>query len=366
MKNKSVTIYPYSKKEIQLFRYASLLEDIQPVYAISPPGWGLTGCDATGIDGGKPSGIIISEDLDSALQNTDILIISSFENYVGEDGNFRDTLQTAIRYKKPFMLLYPPITDDEKTLLEEASKLNLIFRNFEQHPSIDLLKSMSSCKDLKVPVTLIVGQGPFTGKFETQLGIRQELLSRGYQISQVGSRPYCELFGFHSFPSFMLTNELSEAQKVIAFNNFIKEIEKEENPDLLIIGIPGGVMPVIAGIHNHFGILHVEVSAALEPDNVIYNLYSNVYTKPYFEKSSEFIYNRLNNARVSSFVISNSWIEYSGYVESSEFRVITFRQLYDHQTEDIPAVSILEPDVFKKITDNSVTVLEEFGAINYY
>ena len=68
MEKKTTTIYPYSKDDIQFFRYPKLLGEIHPVYAVSPPGWGLISKDATAIDGGKPSGIVIIENLDSALQ----------------------------------------------------------------------------------------------------------------------------------------------------------------------------------------------------------------------------------------------------------------------------------------------------------
>jgi peptide maturation system protein (TIGR04066 family) len=370
MEKKSATIYPYSKRDVQFFRYASLLKEVQPVFAVSPPGWGLCGHDVTDIDGGQPTGVKITEDLEQALQNSELLIITSFENYSGEEGGLKDTLKTAIQFKKPFMLLYPPKTSEGEKLLEEAVHLNLLCWSAEQHNEhIIIQKETLYCEELKVPVTMIVGQGPFTGKFETQLGMRQELLNRGIKVSQVGSRPYCELFGFHSFPSFMFSNELNETQKITGFNYFIKQIEKEERPDLLIVGVPGGIMPVIEKIHNNYGILHVEVSAALEPDTVIFNLYSNTYTTKFYEKTSELIFNRLNCAQTCCFIVSNSWIDYSAYSESEEFRVMTFRKIYDkiiEKPKDVPAISILEPDAFKKATDAAVSVLEEYGAINYY
>jgi len=371
MKKKSATIYPYSKRDVQFFRYASLLKEVQPVYAVSPPGWGLCGHDVTDIDGGQPSGVKITEDLEQALQNSEILIITSFENYGGEDGGLKDTLKTAIQFKKPVMLLYPAKTTEEKELLKKSVQLGLLCWSAEQHHEHIIIpkEELYHCEDLKAPVTMIIGQGPYTGKFETQLGMRQELLNRGFKISQVGSRPCCELFGFHSFPSFMFSNELNETRKILAFNYFIKQIEKAEEPDLLIVGVPGGVMPVIEKIHNNFGMLHVEVSAALEPDLVIYNLYSNGYTTKYYEKSSELISNRLNHVQISCFIVSNSWIDYSAYTESDEFRVITFRELCDkiiEKPKDVPAISILDADAFKKVTDATVSVLEEFGTINFY
>ena len=228
MKKLSATIYPYSKRDVQFFRYASLLKDIQPVFAVSPPGWGLCGHDVTEIDGGQPTGVNITEDLEYAIQHSEILLLTTFDNYSSEEGGLRDTLKTAIKLKKRLMVLYPPTSYEEKELLNELSLLGLLHPATSQsHEDIVGHAGFArNCEELKTPVTMIVGQGPSTGKFETQLGMRKELVNRGFRISQVGSRPYCELFGFHSFPSFMFSKELDETQKIIAFNYFIKKIRE--------------------------------------------------------------------------------------------------------------------------------------------
>jgi hypothetical protein len=43
--------------------------------------------------------------------------------------------------------------------------------------------------------------------------------------------------------------------------------------------------------------------------------------------------------------------------------------MYDkiiEKPKDVPVVSILEPGAFKKATDATLSVLEEYGTINYY
>jgi peptide maturation system protein (TIGR04066 family) len=417
---KKATIYPYSKKDVQLFRYASLLGEIEPVFAVSPPGWGLCEFDATEIDGGKASGIKITEDLSEALRNSELLILTSFDKYHGKEGGLKDTIQIAIQMKMPFMLYYLPdkVGDRETCILNEAKQLGLInnisdkvedteannaimnidvlnnvidkikgqeeikgildkatqfglFRNIpEKEMKIAKYLGIQYCKKLTSPTTLILGQGPTCGKFETQMGLRKELLQRGFKISQVGSRPYCELFGFHSFPEFMFSKELDEAEKIISFNHFIKNIEEKEKPDLIIIGIPGGIMPIIDKIHNNYGILHVEIAAALEPDAIIYNLYSNYYTKEYYDKSADFLYRRFNNTLPACFMLTNLWVDYTAIVEHELFHVVTFNKMYDQVIEkpgkDIPVVSILEPRAFAKVADATISILESYGPVDTF
>ncbi len=367
----TATIYPYSKGDIQFFRYKSMLKDFQPVYAVSPPGWGLCGKDVTALDGGAPSNITITENLSDSLQNSDVLVITSFEQYVGQEGGLTDTLKLAIQLNKKIFLYDVPETEEDKQLIEEAERLELILGNSRQDNanSIKCTKFVNHCDDLEAPVTLIVGQGIDCSKFEVQLGLRKELLSRNYKISQIGSRPYCEAFGFHSFPQFMFSKELSEAQKIVAFNRFVKEIEKVEKPDIIIVGIPGGIMPIMQKAHNDFGILQVEVAAALEPDTVIYTLYSNLYSTEYFKKSQELIYHRLNHAQTSCFVMSNSWIDYGAFNESGELRILKFDKAYNELLEkhpETPTVSIFDKNVHKTVADGTLCILEGYSTIECF
>ena len=81
-----------------------------------------------------------------------------------------------------------------------------------------------------------------TNKFDVQLGLRKFLQEEGYKVSQIGTKEYCELFGFHAIPEFMYANQLSEADKIVWFNRICKSIELQEKPDIFIIGVPGATM----------------------------------------------------------------------------------------------------------------------------
>ncbi len=370
---KKTTIYPYSISDVQFVRYSSFLSDIEPVFAVSPPGWGYIGKDATAIDGGKASGLLISEDLFDALKNSEILIITSFEEYYGKKGGLKDTLQTAIDNKKPFYLAFT-LTPEEKIEVEELLNIAKAQGLFQEIPSPEnnyqYYQTLDYCAEINVPVILVMGQGPKTSKFETQLGIRNELINQGLKVTQIGSKPYCELFGFHSFPSFMFSKEINETEKVINLNHFVKILEEKENPDIIVVGIPGGIMPIINKTHNQYGILHIEVSSALEPDSIIFNLYSNGYTRKYYDKMSDLLYYRFNHAKTSCFVLTNNWVDYSALTEKETFQVSVFDRIYDKIIEtpsnNIPVVSILEANAFSKIARANISVLETYGSVNFY
>lgn len=367
MKIKTATIYPYSKDDVQLIRYAHLLTEIMPVKAVSPPGWGLCGSDATKIDGGKAQGIQITDDLEKALKKTDVLIVTSFANYFGKTGNLGDTCKLAIQMKKPVILLYPPETKEDENYIKQVKQQNLLYWMAEKNDNYIIeISKYHYCSELDSPVVFITGEGPLTGKFETQLGIRHEFLKRGYKVSQIGSRPFCELFGFHSLPGFLFHGGLDEIQKIISLNYYVKGIEKNENPDVFIVGIPGGIMPIVQQIHNNYGILHVEIGAALEPDIIVHNLYSSEHTTSYLEKTAHLIEGRLGT-RTDCFILSNTIIDYSTINETGEFRTVTFPKMYDKPIPNrIPVLPILLPNTFSLATDILLSTLEDYGAVQYY
>jgi peptide maturation system protein (TIGR04066 family) len=125
--------------------------------------------------------------------------------------------------------------------------------------------------DIDTPVIFVLGTGERTNKFEIQLALRENMMKMGYKASQVGTREYCELLGFHSFPRFMFGNGISEISKIASFNRFIKSLERDECPDVIIIGVPRGIMPFNNRLPNGYGILAYEVSQAVTPDSTVYS-----------------------------------------------------------------------------------------------
>lgn len=117
----------------------------------------------------------------------------------------------------------------------------------------------------------------------------------GLEPILIGSRPYSEMVGCISFPTFMFGNKLTEANKIIEFNHFVKNIEIEESPDLIIIGIPGGILPYNNSIHSNFGITAFEVAQSISPDYCILSLFYNSYSKVYIKQMEDLFSARFNS-----------------------------------------------------------------------
>ena len=146
------------------------------------------------------------------------------------------------------------------------------------------INSISEEQRLDVPVIFIAGVTSYTEKFHVQLALRSRFLDNGYKVSQIGSKEYSALFGFHPYPLFMNV-PMDNTERILLFRKYVKYIELLEQPDVIVLGIPGGIMGVNRKHHFDFGMTAYMVSQAVEPDYVIMNmLYSQNYTKEQLEE----------------------------------------------------------------------------------
>ncbi len=289
MDNKErLMVYPFDSQASPILRHERLMDNYEIVSVISPNGWGFCDRDAGYVDSGNDIGIDVCSSFDELIDSVDtVLFMESFKKLdiqklvlpkiqkVAEKGK---NIICTLNLEEVFYKEVEKICKDKGSYIKYYNPLRQVRIN------TDTYESVNSIYDIKTPVVFVLGVAEKVHKFEIQLSLRNYLIESGYKVSQVGSRHYCEMFGFHSFPSFMYSEGITETKKIKLFNNFIKQIETEEHPDVIIIGIPGGLMPFNKHFSNNFGIFAYEVSQAVFPDVAIFStLYEN-YTPEYFEK----------------------------------------------------------------------------------
>lgn len=198
----------------------------------------------------------------------------------------------------------------EHPFLKESIKRgkNIVYAEKKKENDVSEIESIVDEQGITVPVVFVAGTTPYTEKFHVQLNLRRHLIEDGYKISQIGSKSYSSLFGFHSYPTFM-SDCMDNTQKIILFRKYVKYIEILEQPDLIIIGIPGGIMAVNKKHHFDFGMTAYMISQAIEPDYVIMTmLYSKDYTIEQLEEIRQVCRFRLN-FEIDSFHLSNALLD---------------------------------------------------------
>ena len=283
----NLLVYPYDIEFTPILRHKWLLDGYEIKALVSPSGWGLDGSDAGEADHGSNTGITVTSDFNGMLEHCDAVMFVDTYLKSDFDSIIYPKFEMAINAGKNIVCLIELDGSKKKCIEKKCKENSLEFKycrikdsfNFEESNRIMVLLDGEDERitEIVVPVIFVAGLMERMQKFEIQLFLREYLINRGYKISQIGSRQYCEILGFHSFPDFMFCNTLPETKKILLFNRFVKGIEQNENPDVIIIGIPGGTGIYDKTVTNKFGIIAYEVSSALTPDASVLSIpYGNL------------------------------------------------------------------------------------------
>lgn len=267
MKRKAI-IFPYNSECAPIMRNRELLVEHDIVACISPVGYGLLGKDAAFAYGGDNTGMIVSDRGIDEIDFEDLLICKSSSDFTAI---IIPQIEAAAKRGKKIIFMYDLEEEYRKKVEDICSKnhVNITVKTNRIMNVSKLAEHENEIIPISVPVIFVAGVIENTNKFDVQLGLRSFLQKKGYKVSQIGTKEYCELFGFHAVPQFMFTNEISETEKIVFFNRVCKSIEIQEKPDVFLIGIPGATMVFNEVITNKFGITAYEMSNAVRSDAAI-------------------------------------------------------------------------------------------------
>ena len=234
------------------------------------------------------------------------------------------------------ILVSRKLSAEEFDKLEEIAKINSV-KIIEEKDIIGTLSEQSfeesgegyALKDIEIPIVMIAGAGENCNKFELELLIANKLKEIGYKVSIVTSRSHVNCLGVHSFPlkpkginpfkrliennnfglqgikyTFMFQSLKDENEKIIAYNNYIKYLSEIDKPDIFVLGVPGGILPITRRQPEHFGIFAFEVFNSVKPDYMIFNLYNADVERKYLSEMKMLMKYRFD-VDIDAFYISN-------------------------------------------------------------
>lgn len=370
MNKEKMIIYPYDEEFGPVLRHRELLKEYEVVGLVSPRGWGLTGKDAGEADNGCHVGINITSDFDGSIDKCDIVLFSESRIQLEFEKYIMPKVMKAVETGKDIIFTFPLENDIYNTISKECKAHKV---NFKYYNSPDVQEAFHGIEveneciyDIETPVIFVMGIGERANKFEIQLALRENILKMGYKITQVGTRGYCELIGFHSFPRFMYSHTISETNKIVLFNHFIKKLEKDECPDVIIVGVPGGIMPFNNMLPNRFGILAYEVSQAVTPDTSIFSCYYAEYYPEYFSRTADAVRYRLG-CKVDCYNMANIMFDWGDSKNNNKMVYTSLNskfideKLKDYEQLDPPLFNVLNREGADGITNCLINKLTEYG-----
>ncbi len=293
----NAVVYPYNREFTPFLRYSNV--EFENLKLVSPPSWGLDKKDASYADGGSFLGIDVSSCLDCTYE-ADVLIVPQYPENKSIDEIVSKLLSSfKERNKKIYYLVseYNRITDDMKKYICETR--NEIPLEMNLQPNIEFIDT---------PVLIICGVMENLNKLDIQLVLHDYLSNKGYRVSNITSKDCNPFVPFKKYPDFMFDDSIKYEDKVLLFNSYVREIIKKENPHLVVIQIPGGIMPYSKYINNHFGFFANIIFNAVTPDYTCVSLPCSKIDDDYLSLLSDIFHYRFN-ADIDSFHMSNCYIE---------------------------------------------------------
>ena len=254
----------------------------------------------------------IEDDYKTAIEKGDIVIWTEYISYFDETElniskvkkDIFEVIEFALERKKTVYCCEILSEIERKDFETKAQILNCGFVYYTNGLNAIYENELKnkSIEEISIPTIFIEGATLDCCKFQLQLMIRRALQQEGVKISQIGTKHYCELFGFHSFPDFMYKYEIGEIQKINMFRAYLNDIIFSEKPDILIIGIPHGFFNE-KKIDN-YGILHYMVSCAISCCVSFVSLPFFNYSKKFFDELEKLLNYRYCQS-VGAFLTSN-------------------------------------------------------------
>ena len=252
---------------------------------VSFGGWGYIGKDAGNIIYGAAKGLVVSNDFYTELVKCDTVLFCKSDNEIVDFISILEKMRESLRAKKNIICFYKLDQKIQNELEETAHNEGVYFRICisEYEPSVNYeLKRLIKLSDFHASVIFVMGISENTNKYGVELVLHRNFQKAGYHSVLVGSKTYGSFFGDYDIPNFMYDNSVMDYEKPLLFNKFIKEIEKKENPDVIIIGVPGGIMPIDKRNTNRFGMMAYQISCALPADVTFLCNHFNFFDDNYF------------------------------------------------------------------------------------
>lgn len=348
-----VLIYPFNEDFEPFIKYGDFMENMEIVESLSPSGWGLRDKVIAG-------NVFNKHDAnDVQWENIDALLLIDSGIIGLTDREILDVILITARNGKKIVV---------NRNLNENTFLDIL--NICKQENVELIDKRNKVQGeefldrrllrIETPVIFVAGMGEKCNKFEVQMFLKSYLNNLDYKVCVVSSRTNAELFGIHSFPEFMLQHDLDESSKIISFNHYIKRLEESETPDIIIIGVPGGIMPVSEKHTEYFGILAFEIFNAVKCDALLFCIHNNYYTKEYFDELQKLCQYRFHTG-IDAIVISN--YAYDGFSLETEGQIKYLSFTNEEIDESISSYpeNVYGNSTYEKLAENLLNILSGYA-----
>lgn len=235
------------------------------VSAVMPGKQGLDGKDISIFDNLDCLEVSIHSDFSECMSVCDTWIIP--------DGGSRQESDLFAKMKKVIcanknIICMQELTEDElKILLELSKNKGAYFKyNVQEYKKQEFCYIPDKLCRHRTPIVMVGEMFEGLGGVDVTLHINSFLKEKGYRSIAILENVYLEGLDVFSYPKFLRKNECLESDKIYFLNNYVKYLEKEEKPDVMVMKIPDAMLKYNDSLCMGFGVIPFLITQAVRAD----------------------------------------------------------------------------------------------------
>ncbi|MDY3122449.1 TIGR04066 family peptide maturation system protein [Suipraeoptans intestinalis] len=252
---KKLMIYPYTNEVEELLQYPSLSSSQYTIHCI-----GFEDSHTPMLHHVMNNyNIYCTANLEEGCRLCDsVLLIENTMKFFHH--SYMDIIKIAHRLKKDILL--------SKRLF---NRLNLSSSTIGSYTIIDQVDFKTQSESERayfdsIPTIVVMGMGENCSKFFVQLGIYSTLVRNDINVLSICSNPLGVIAGMYCIPAALYSEDFSLVKKVAFFSEWVRAIVYKNKPDIVLIGCPGGLLPLANYCHNYYGELALIISNSVVCD----------------------------------------------------------------------------------------------------
>lgn len=344
-----VFVYPYDEDFEIYLKYKDLINhEIKDL--LSPVGWGVK----------NPEDFEIKSDINQIeLEELDAMMLVDSPRYELSEEDIILMILKAVKKNLAIIMnrcISERLLAEIKNLCNGASAKLIDLRKRYPYDFVNREKLQT----IDTPIVTVAGMGQRCNKFETLVSLKVYLEKLSYRVCAVSSRRNTEFAGIHGFPDFMYGNRLDETDKILNFNHYLKKLEQEEKPEIIMVGVPGSIMPVSKTHPEHFGVFAFEVLQAIKSDMLIFCLHHNTYRNQYFEELKNLSKYRFLT-EIDAFVIGNDSYDSFSVEAEGNLKYLSFDNQTVSEAMKTYKTNVYHRQTYDRLAQNVLDTLAEYA-----
>lgn len=264
-----VLIYPFSAQFCAQLRYLvnKGFDSAIQYHPVSPSGYALWG-DAGLTDGKGIIGVNVTDDVEAMLAICDTVWLVPVQGNEMALGLSFNVAQAALRLGKNVVSCIDLFPDQKDSLISLANENQAEFHNANNTywtPEVyaNLQEKLANAYIPNATVVAVGGLFPGLDQLDIVLSLHQTLQHEGYSVVSITNLKYSKLLELNNYPPVLFKTEMSIPDRIYFLNHYIQSIDALQKPDIILLELPGGILPQPKVTDNDFGVYSYMIGQAV-------------------------------------------------------------------------------------------------------